>query len=419
MSAVPAPLRVAFVVGQFPCLSETFILTQLVALQRRGVDVHVFAWTRPEQPVEHELLREIDLEHGVTWWATAPRAPLRRIANAARDAITMAVRSPPTLLRSLDVVRHGKHALSGNLVAWAAQFRARGPFHVCHAHFGPQGLHAARVLDAAQPRVPLVVSFYGFDLTATLMRDEPRVYDRLFRRRALLLPLSNHFRARLLQLGAAADHVHVHHLGVERQRFPAVVRAPGRGRVVRVLSVGRFVEKKGFDLALRALARARASGAAIEYTLAGDGDLRPQLERLAAANGLAGSVRFLGALAQEQVSRVMRESDVLLAPSLTAPNGDEEGTPTVVLEAMATGMPVIGSRHAGIPEMLVDGVNGALVPEGDEAALAAALLAFARAPDRWPEMGLAGRAMVEREFDADQQAERLLAHYRELLPRTR
>jgi len=410
-------MRVAFVLGEFPCLSETFILTQLVGLKRRGVDVHVFAWSRTSALVGHELLREVDLDCQVTYWAVAPRGIVRRFVYVLSRLARNLVARPAVVLRSSNIFRFGRHALSGNLVAWAEQFLSQGKFDVCHAHFGTQGRDFERILAVAQPNLPLVVSFYGFDLTSQWCAEQPQAYASLFRKRALLLPLSEHFRVRLLGLGAAESRVVVHHLGVDVDRFAASQDPQRPSGPVRVLSVGRFVEKKGLGLALCAVAMARDAGVELRYTMVGGGPLRVEFERIISDLGLEAVVRMTGPLAQEDVSRTMRESDILLAPSLTASNGDEEGTPTVILEAMATGLVVIASKHAGIPEMVRDELSGRLVAENDAEELGAVLIDVARSPECWPAMGDAGRAIVQRDFNAAHLVDRLMVYYREVLAR--
>jgi colanic acid/amylovoran biosynthesis glycosyltransferase len=138
----------------------------------------------------------------------------------------------------------------------------------------------------------------------------------------------------------------------------------------------------------------------------GDGPLRERLGMLAADLGIADRVAFEGRQGQEGVREGLARSDVLVAASVTAADGDEEGIPNVLKEAMASGMPVLGTRHAGIPELVEDGVSGWLVPERNEPALAEALVRLASEPERWAAMGRAGRAKIEREYDIDRLNDR-------------
>jgi colanic acid/amylovoran biosynthesis glycosyltransferase len=148
-------------------------------------------------------------------------------------------------------------------------------------------------------------------------------------------------------------------------------------------------------------------GVEVEYRILGDGPRRARLAALAAELGVKDRVTLHGRHGQETVRAGLERSDVLVAGSVTAADGDEEGIPNVLKEAMALGLPVVGTRHAGIPELIEDGVSGVLVPERDEAALADALQRLAREPGRWTAMGRAGRAKIEMEYDIDRLNDRL------------
>jgi colanic acid/amylovoran biosynthesis glycosyltransferase len=203
-------------------------------------------------------------------------------------------------------------------------------------------------------------------------------------------------------------------MGIDLRPFPfRGARAAAPGTPLRLLSVSRLVEKKGIADAIRALARAAAP---YEYVVAGDGPMRAELEALARTAGVAHRVRFVGAQTRAQVAALLRSADVFVAPSVTGADGDIEGIPVSIMEAMAVGLPVISTWHSGIPELVDDGVSGMLVPEHDVAALADRLGTMAD-PCVRARMGEAGRAIVEREFEIGALTERLEGHYRALVPR--
>jgi colanic acid/amylovoran biosynthesis glycosyltransferase len=217
---------------------------------------------------------------------------------------------------------------------------------------------------------------------------------------------------RLVDLGCDASRLRVHHLGIDCERFSFRERpAATAGAPLRVLAIARFVEKKGLEYAVDAIARLRAGGRAVELRVVGHGprfdDVRARLE----AGPAAGHVELLGWKRQSEVAALLDDADVLLAPSVTAADGDEEGTPTVILEAMARGLPVVSTTHSGIPEMIEDGVSGLLAPERDAGALAAHLATLADDPARRAAMGRAGRARIEREFDIERLTDALVRHY--------
>ena len=284
----------------------------------------------------------------------------------------------------------------GALVHTLAALRGEAPFDVVHCHYGVIGLRygvAARLWGA-----PLVVSFYGYDASRYPRERGERVYAPLFAAAQRVTSLSPHMDERLRALGCAPEKIRRVPLPVdgtaEDEAQTARLAALARDDTVRLLTVARLVEKKGIDVALRAIGAMRDELPAIRYNVIGDGPLRAELEALAASLGIADRVSFAGALSNDLVQQAMREADLFVLPSLTAPTGDEEGTPTVLLEASYARLPVLATRHAGIPEIVTDGESGVLVAEGDPGALAAGLRALLSDRERWPAMGEAGRRLV-------------------------
>jgi glycosyltransferase involved in cell wall biosynthesis len=357
--------------------SETFIYTALRALQAAEVDVRVLAIHR----------------------RCADKFPT--------DAVTALADGPLGWLETALYWSTGRSPRQGR---WARGVR------LIHAHMGYTGVHA---LDAARRHgLPLVVSFYGHDVALGGSRERllPPYWPYAACRRHLLREatrvhvLSRHMHAALVAQGCPADKLRVVRLGVPLARFE-LPREPTAGPL-RVLMVGREVEKKGFDDGLRACAGARAAGVDLRVALLGTGGpLQPALRRLAGELGLA--VDWLDPRAD--VARAMAAADVLLVPSRTAADGDQEGTPTVICEGSAAALPIVSTLHAGIPEQVEPGRTGLLVGERDVAGLAAALAELARAPDLRAAMGAAGRAKMRAEYSLEAHRDALLHSYRELL----
>ena len=395
-------LRVACFVPSFPELSETFILRQIVGLLERGHDVRIFAHTSPAGgPVHEDVTRHRLLDR------------MRVIGDAGGRKPATGRAAPGAFLRSLRPEQARAAGGWGNLLRTLGALRGEGPFDLVHCHYGVAGLRygvtAARLWDA-----PLVVSFYGYDASRYPRERGERVYESLFAAAQRVTSLSQHMDARLRALGCAPERLRRVPLAVD----PAVDGGPPRSRrtsgEVKLLTVARLVEK-GIGYALRAVASLREERISVHYDVIGDGPLRAELETLARSLGLADDVRFLGAATNEVVQGAMREADLFVLPSVTAANGDEEGTPTVLLEAQYARLPVLATRHAGIPEIVADGTSGVLAAEGDPTALAHGLRAMLAARERWPAMGEAGRRLViERGHLTPDVAARLEALYLEL-----
>ncbi|HEX8666754.1 MAG TPA: glycosyltransferase [Allosphingosinicella sp.] len=311
--------------------------------------------------------------------------------------------------------------LLGAVGPMAARLRPFSP-SVIHAHFGTDGLLALPL--ARSLGVPLVTTLRGYDLNlsrARLLSSGKATWIRYaLRRRRLMeegdlfLAVSESMRARAVALGYPEDRTLTHYNGVDLARFCPGDSPREEGLV---LHVANLVRKKGASHLLRAFAKVKAQLPAARLVLVGEGPLEPQLRRQVSELGLGGSIEFLGHRTAEEVAQWMRRASVLAAPSLTGRSGDAEGLPNVVVEAAASGLPVVATRHAGIPEAVLDGETGLLVPEHDVAALAGALHTLLREPERVRAMGMAGRRLAEQRFDADRQMERLQCHYDRLRSR--
>ncbi|MGZ8335034.1 MAG: glycosyltransferase [Allosphingosinicella sp.] len=313
--------------------------------------------------------------------------------------------------------------LFGDAGPLAARLHGDAPCLV-HAHFATDGLLAlplARRLGA-----PLVTTLHGYDVGRSRLRlllsGRHSWMNLALRRRRLaesgdlFLAVSDAVRARSLALGFPAERTLTHRLGVDLACFRP---EPGAAEPGLILHVGRLVEKKGTRVLIEALARLRPQAPQARLVVVGDGPERPALERQCAALGLAGAVHFTGAATRDEVAAWLRRAWLLAVPSLTARDGDAEGLPTVLLEAAASGLPAVGSDHAGIPEAIVDGKTGFVVPERDPAALAARLADLLGDGDRRYRMGVAARSLAEASFDAARQAGRLEELYDALLGQIR
>jgi len=255
-----------------------------------------------------------------------------------------------------------------------------------------------------------VTSFRGYDATKYL-RENPQAYDHLFRKGDLFLPVSEALATRIIEAGCDRSRVHVHRSGIECARLTYQERKRKGAEPARAIMIGRLVEKKGISYGVRAIARVIASGRAVSCTIIGDGPLRNELEQLIHGLDLGAHVRMSGARSHDEALRLLAQSHILIAPSVTATDGDEEGIPNSVKEGMAMGLPVIATRHAGIPELVDDGVSGFLVPERDIGALVDGLVRLIDHPETWGAMGRAGRRKVESEFDMNKLNDELLALY--------
>jgi colanic acid/amylovoran biosynthesis glycosyltransferase len=402
-------MRVAFLVIAFPTLSETFILDQITGLIDLGCEVEIFA----AQPETASSVHPEVGEYGLLKLRHVPAMPesfLRRPFQAIRLAASRKCGVGQPHLRSLNVFRYGPPAASLRLFFETTAFANRPHFDVIHCHFGPNGVRGLNLRDVgAIAGKKLVTSFYGYDVSEFPRQRRRNPYTKLFARGDLFLALSRDMKQKLIQLGCPPARIVVHPLGVNPALFPPQPEWQP-ARPVRILTIGRMVPKKGMECALKAVAA--LGGSNIEYLIIGDGPLRAQLEELARKLGIMNVVRFAGWETRPEVVRALSQADILLAPSVTSESGDQEGTPVVIMEALACGVPVVSTLHAGIPEVVDNGVTGFLVPERQPQALAVALERLVRDPELRASMGARGRAAMRNRHDIRTLNENLLEIYR-------
>jgi colanic acid/amylovoran biosynthesis glycosyltransferase len=317
--------------------------------------------------------------------------------------------------------RIGWQMITGNTRPYLRLMERQHP-SLIHAHFGIEGVSALPL--AVRLKIPLVTTFHGFDATlrthamlgSPAWFRYPLLRRKLAREGDLFLCASSFIRERLLAMGFPESRTHTHYIGVDCQAIR--LREDFEERPV-ILHVARLVEVKGTRYLLRAFATLAQRYDGVQLLIIGDGPLRRPLQALAASAGIADRVEFLGALRHADVLSWMRKAAMLVLPGIRTATGREEGLGMVLLEAAATGLPVIGSRVGGIPECILEGRTGFLVPERDDAALAQRMAELLEDTVKRRQMGTEGRALIESRFDIHRQTEALENLYDSLLGEAR
>ena len=406
-------MKIAFLVGQFPSVVETFVLNQIVGLLSLGHDVHVFASGSVKNITVDDSCQKYDLLKRTHYYGM-PENMLVRIVKGVLLIIKYLPSNYDVIFRSLNIYRYGKQSLSLSLLFMSVSLLERGHFDIIHAQFGTLGLFAVPLKQILSSDCKIVTSIRGYDVTVFL-RKHPGAYHGLFREGDLFLPVCEFLRERLICEGCEEKKIVVHYSGIDCSKFEYCQRWRVPGESIKVLTIARLIEKKGVAFAIEAVSHLLATGEKIDYTVVGDGVLRQSLQQLIQDRGIEQQVRLVGSKTHEEVKMFMEKSHVLLAPSLTSESGDQEGIPNVIKEAMASGLPVISTFHSGIPELVSDGVSGLLVPERDAASLADALAYLIRHPEICKEMGQAGRRQVEQKFETSVLSKQLEELYFELM----
>ncbi len=390
-------MKIAYLVAEFPSVSQTFVQNQIIGILERGHDVTIFSLCQKDDVlVNQEFLKHNLLAH--TDYLNIPRNKMVRVIWGVILVARYIRKYPLPIMRSLNGVKYGKKALSLSLLYQIIPFLEKGPYDILHCQFGDLGFEGLCLKQVLGGISKLVISFRGYDATKDLRRD-PERYEKLFEAGDLFLPVSHFLKDLITHHGCHEEKTVVLRSGVDCEKFTYSTKHAPIDKPVNVITVGRLVEKKGIVYAIEAVSQVLKSGRRMNYTIVGEGLLRDELERVIKNLGLEGVVRLIGGKSHEEVVCILRESHVFLAPSVTAQNGDQEGIPNVLKEAMAMGLPVISTWHSGIPELVEDEVSGFLVEERNVVALADRLQYLIDHPESWSQMGKAGRLRVEQDFN--------------------
>jgi len=408
-------MKIAFVVQEFPALSETFILNQISGLIDLGHEVDIYAIEpRSQDSKVHPDVEKYCLRSRTYYAATMPNNRWQQWLKGLGLLATNFHKAPyaiARLLYSQSVRQVSRLGLIYELIPWLRRSRS---YDIIHCHFGMNGVKAAVLKEIGAIQGRLITVFHGFDITLYLQQVGDRVYDRLLSTADLLMPISKLWQQKLIELGGDEKKIIVHHMGIDCHQFTFQPRQYS-DRVVRVITIARLVEKKGVEYGIRAVAKLTKEFPQLEYQIVGDGCLKDELQRLIQELEVTDKVKLLGWKQQQEITELLAQAHIFMAPSVTSRNGDREGIPVSLMEAMACGMPILSTMHSGIPELVEHGKSGFLVPERDADALAEKLSYLLKNPEVWQKMGIAGRACVEKYYNIKRLNGQLVDIYQKLL----
>ena len=396
-------LRVGYVLKRFPRASETFIAQEILELERRGAEVEIFALRQNDAPAPHGWLDEVAAPvhqcDGVAlsdgWkWLHARAADVDDARAGVERALRLAFRHPS---------RRGRHRLC-EAVGLAQAAADRGIRHL-HAHFANDPAFVALLASHLLP-APFSFTAHAKDIYAK--GQGQAVLAELVAAASFVVTVCEANRRHLERLlGPGAEKVRTLYNGVDLEALRPAPAAAAEGNVRRLLCVARLVEKKGLDVLLRAVAQLRDRGVELSCTVAGEGPERPVIERLRAELGLESAVELAGCLPHEEVVARMRSAELFVLPCRVTGNGDRDALPTVLLEAMACGLPCVSTPVGGVPEIVEHRGTGLLVPSDNPWALAAALGELLDSRSLRRRFGAAGRRRAEELFDRRRNVARL------------
>jgi len=395
-------MRVLFLMAEFPKISETFLLHQISHLEKLGIELELFALGNPKEKRVHDFVELIQ-----------PRVKyLRSVLNPSVWYLNLRylLKNPLTYLKLLYLSISSEISIKRFLQSWyfiKLLEEKEEKIDLIHAHFGFTGSFA--VLLKRYFNVPLITYFYGID--ASPVKHRKGDYKSLFKHGEVFFALSNDMVTDLKALGCRESKIKIVHVGIDMSKFVSVKKSRKRFGSNRIVAVGRFEEKKGFNDLIYAFKEIKQEISDAELNLIGAGELERDLKKLIRALKLKKDVRLLGFLPYTEVLKHISSSNVLVLPSYTAKNGDKEGTPVVLMDAGGLATPVVTTKHAGIPEVVINGRGGLLVKERDIKGLSESILKILRDPKLAEKLGKQGREHIEKEFNMGIQARKIKEIY--------
>ncbi|EIR7624389.1 colanic acid biosynthesis glycosyltransferase WcaL [Escherichia coli] len=391
-------MKVGFFLLKFPLSSETFVLNQITAFIDMGFEVEIVALQKGDTQNTHAAWTKYNLAARTRWLQDEPTGKVAKLRHRASQTLRGIHRK--NTWQALNLKRYG--AESRNLILSAICGLVATPFHadVFIAHFGPAGVTAAKLRELGVIRGKIATIFHGIDISSReVLNHYTPEYQQLFRRGDLMLPISDLWAGRLQKMGCPREKIAVSRMGVDMTRFsPRPVKAPATP--LEIISVARLTEKKGLHVAIEACRQLKEQGMAFRYRILGIGPWERRLRTLIEQYQLEDVVEMPGFKPSHEVKAMLDDADVFLLPSVTGADGDMEGIPVALMEAMAVGIPVVSTLHSGIPELVEADKSGWLVPENDARALAQRLAAFSQLDtDELAPVVKRAREKVEHDFN--------------------
>ena len=403
-------MKVALFLSNFPTLPETFILNQVTGLIDLGVDIDIYASVNPYEGKVHPQVKKYKLVERVSYSDSI--APLfQRLTKGVKIVLKNFYKNPLAYTeaiksRSLRDLFYVNNFLTNE---------SKKSYDLIHAHYGSNGLIGVILKEAGVFRGKLITSFHGYDFSKLINERGSETYKELFRIGDLFTANTNFTKGKLIELGCSKSKIVMLPVGMDINFFNFRERYLRDRSLVKLLTIARMVEKKGLEYAIKAVSRVAQKYSNIEYNIIGDGILRSRLENLIKGLGISDKINLLGWKTQEELKSLLQEAHIFILTSVTAGDGDMEGQGLVLQEAQAVGLPVLSTLHNGIPEGVIDGKSGFLVPERDVDALVKKLEYLIEHPELWPEMGRYGRKFVEERYDIQKLNQRLVKIYEAIL----
>ena len=410
-------LKVLFVVGKFPVISNPFIFNQITGLIDLGHDVSIFAMDVVYQQSEHLEVSEYQMRDKLYVLDKTGSSKWSKIKYVVKNGITLIIRRPRVMLMSIKVFLSGNYPLSFSVFKYINSVAniTKSDFDIIHAQFGPYGNLMMMLKEFGVSNGKLVTQFRGFDVSREIRSEGKHYYDSLFSSGDLFLPVCDYIKNKVIRLGAPENKTFVHYSGINLDKFVYTKRDYRKTAALKIGSVGRLTAKKGYEYVIQALSILKSEGFDFTYEIVGDGELKNDIADLVSRYGLSRNVVLLGSRNHEYIVSFLNKIDIFISHNVTAQSGDQEGIPNTLKEAMLSGVPVFSTYHGGIPELVNDEVNGFLTEEKDVQQLVDKLKRFAFPLQDLENITNNAREVAVSMFDADKLNRELVGRYYSLL----
>ncbi len=390
-------MKILFLVDRFPEISQSFILNQIVSLLNSNINIRVLSLKHLDVYTKHD-----EFENVINIVDYLDKHISDRIASLLINKIRF-------------YPEHFRIKISPEEVSLLIYLLAKRP-DIIHCHFGTLGRLVSKLKQLKFFNGKIITSFHGYDISAFL-KYRGGVYADLMNNGDLFLPVCKYWKSKLVSLGFPESKIKVHKMGIDLNYFK--YKNPDK-KPTKLLSIGRLVEKKGFYYSILAFKSYlnKNPDKNIVYEIIGGSPVHTNYDQYTALNNLIqenklnNKVRLIGAVAKNKIRDHLYSSDIFILPSVTAENDDMEGIPVVLMEAMATGLPVLSTFHSGIPELVENNVTGLLVQEKSINELSEALQKLIDNPCLREKLSRNARKKIEKNHDLHKLNKIAIEHYK-------
>ena len=405
-------MKITYLMNEFPVLTENFIIYEIDGLLKRHVDIRVLSLAKPADERFSDIPEKSGFAHIIKY--------ARQFNNEKLHGIY-------SLFWLLRLACKGRFSAISKILKDKSQLGIYPRFHllriahqieICHpgsdilfCHFGPLGKLGASLKYYGLIKHKLITSYHGYDLSRYIKTHGEDAYENLFKYADKLLFVSDYFRKKAISLGATAEKTEVVHTAIDCQLFSYQPRQYPQEPVFRFITVGRLTPKKDHASLVKVFARLIEANPQRQLSLKiiGAGPDQALISEAIHSSNVAEQVQLLGAMQHADVLKQLNQSDIFVLNCVTADDGDEEGIPGSLMEAMALGMPVVSTDHTGVPELVEHLQSGLIAQEKNNETLLAMLQTILDRPELWPLFSQRGRQKVESDFERNKESDKLLA----------